>query len=102
MKPIGYQVVDSNGDMPEGMWSFEIYPLDACLRMAQTDKQRWRLLPIYEGDIEEPTMCNGSEYVILGNPELVHAFSKASDKDAFLKKYGFIEKTAVARKRKSR
>jgi hypothetical protein len=57
-RPIGYQVVDSNGNYPDGFYSFEILKLSAALFLVQQNKKRWRLLPIFKGDIEEPTFVS--------------------------------------------
>jgi hypothetical protein len=54
-RPIGYQVVDGNGNYPDGYYSFQILTLRESLSIFQKDKKRWRLLPIFKGDIEEPT-----------------------------------------------
>ena len=51
---LGFQVVDDNGNMPNNMYSFQIYPFEICLAIVKTDKQKWKLLPIWEGDIEDP------------------------------------------------
>lgn len=50
---VGWQVVDVNNDMPKDMWSFCIYDLTYCMSRLEEDK--WKLLPIYHQDIEEPT-----------------------------------------------
>jgi len=63
-EPIGYQVVDSNGDSPAGMWSWEVYPLKTCLEAQAKDEKRWRLLPIYEDTIEEPTIFDEAGRVV--------------------------------------
>ncbi|GEM_PF-4530684 len=55
-KPIGYQLVDADGKYYDQMHSFEIYPLNILLPLFEQNKKRWRLLPIYEGDIEKPTL----------------------------------------------
>lgn len=55
---LGYQVVDANGEMPDGWVSFGIYKLAICRQVIKTDKSRWRLVTIFEGDIEEPTFIN--------------------------------------------
>jgi hypothetical protein len=43
------------------MGSYEVYPLDFVVRWfaGLTDEQKsdWRCIPIFEGDVEEPTMC---------------------------------------------
>lgn len=54
-KRLGYQVVDRAGEMPDGWVSFGIYSLADCRRVINEDKDRWQLVTIFEGDIEEPT-----------------------------------------------
>ena len=53
---LGYQVIDPAADeMPDGWVSFGIYSLADCRRVINEDKDRWQLVTIFEGDIEEPT-----------------------------------------------
>jgi hypothetical protein len=52
---LGYQVVDADGEMPDGWVSFGIYKLTDCRRAINENKTRWKLVIIFEGDIEEPT-----------------------------------------------
>ena len=52
--PVGYQVEDAKSNHPKDMCSYEIYPLDVCLREQKKDIKRWRLLPVWPGDIEDP------------------------------------------------
>lgn len=54
-KRLGYQVVDAEAQMPEGWVSFGIYSLADCQRVIDEDEDRWQLVTIFEGDIEEPT-----------------------------------------------
>ncbi len=54
-KRLGYQVVDADGEMPNGWVSFGIYSLADCRGVINEDKTRWQLVTIFEGDIEEPT-----------------------------------------------
>lgn len=55
-KRLGYQVIDSAaGEMPDGWVSFGIYSLADCRRVIDEDKDRWQLVTIFEGDIENPT-----------------------------------------------
>lgn len=55
-KRLGYQVVDpAAGEMPDGWVSFGIYSLADCRRVINEDKDRWQLVTIFEGDIENPT-----------------------------------------------
>lgn len=56
---IGYQVesADGNHEIPDQCYSFEIYPkkdVDNWLKNNNADG-KWKSVPIYEGDIEEPT-----------------------------------------------
>ena len=54
---LGFQVVDNNNDIhPDMDASFCIYSLEDALAMFKSDKVRWRILPIYDGDVEEPTL----------------------------------------------
>jgi hypothetical protein len=55
-KRVGYQVIDpATDEMPDGWVSFGIYSLADCRRVIKEDKDRWKLVTIFEGDIEEPT-----------------------------------------------
>lgn len=55
-KRLGYQVIDpAAGEMPDGWVSFGIYSLADCQRVINEDQDRWQLVTIFEGDIEEPT-----------------------------------------------
>lgn len=54
-KRLGYQVIDADDEMPDGWVSFGIYSLADCQRVIDEDKERWQLVTIFEGDIEEPT-----------------------------------------------
>ena len=55
-KRLGYQVIDpAAGEMPDGWVSFGIYSLVDCRRVINEDKDRWQLVTIFEGDIENPT-----------------------------------------------
>jgi len=55
-KRLGYQVVDpAAGEMPDDWVSFGIYSLADCRRLINEDKDRWQLVTIFEGDIENPT-----------------------------------------------
>jgi hypothetical protein len=67
--PIGYQVVDSNNPHihPDMDASFCIYSKPQALAMIKSSENEvdteWMLLPIAEGDIEDPT------YMFEGDPE---------------------------------
>lgn len=57
MELIGWQIVGAYTDNPPtGMATFEVYTLDDVLRwlVQQPNRANWRLLPVYEGDVEEP------------------------------------------------
>jgi len=58
---IGFQIVNTGtDDPPEGMKTFEVYDLEFCLTwLARTNSVLWRLLPVFEDDVEEPTFPNG-------------------------------------------
>jgi len=69
---IGFQVVDGNGEYPSDdtpFYSFEVLTLEHALRIQATDPKRWRLLPIYDGDVEEPTLIGNDHYDGLSCPE---------------------------------
>lgn len=67
---IGYQIVSNDGknELPECFYSFEIindaYVAEKWLQIEKSNPEngifRWVLLPIFEGDIEEPTFI---EYI---------------------------------------
>ena len=57
----GWQIVATETDSPpEGMTTFELYSLEFCLGwlLAMDDRIKWRLLPIWEGDVEEPILIH--------------------------------------------
>ena len=58
-KFLGYQIVskDGNYNIPEGFWSFEIIQTKKVLDdFFRKDKSGlWVIVPVYSGDIEEPT-----------------------------------------------
>ena len=59
-KLVGWQIVNQATDMnPDNMTSWEIYTQDYVLHwmadLPLSEKPNWRLLPIFEGDVEEPT-----------------------------------------------
>lgn len=61
-KPIGYQVVNKNDEIhPDMDASFCLYSLKQAKAMKGTSR-KWKLLPIYEGEVEEPT------FMFEGNP----------------------------------
>lgn len=63
-KIIGWQIVSDDGknDIPVGFYSFEIWvskkEVEAYLQIEKENPKfgeyRWKIVPIYEGDIEEP------------------------------------------------
>jgi len=56
VEPVGYQVVDKDNEIhPDMDASFCLYSLEQANEMVSTNKRKWNLLPIYEGDVEEPT-----------------------------------------------
>lgn len=57
-KLLGYQLVSATGEYPDWHYSFEIYTLASLLerRLGMPSPNKWFLMPIYEGDIEEPTI----------------------------------------------
>lgn len=67
---IGYQIVSSDGHLilPEAFWPFEVISdisvAEAWLTLEKTNPQngpfRWVLLPVFEGEIEDPVFV---EYI---------------------------------------
>lgn len=57
-KLIGFQMVNKQGAMPDQHYSFEVFPLNHILteRLMMPNPYDWVLIPIHEGDIEEPTI----------------------------------------------
>ena len=62
VKLLGYQIVGNNGEMPEELFTFQIIKdkkdaMDILKELStdETEKKGMMILPIYEGDIEEPT-----------------------------------------------
>lgn len=58
-KLLGYQVVNENNELhPKMNGSFCVYSSEQARKMIddQNMYNKWRLLPIYEGDIEDPTI----------------------------------------------
>lgn len=65
-KIIGFQVVDINNELhPDMDGSFCLYNAKQAINMLRNTDKEWKVLAIYNGDIEEPTYC------FKGNP-LVH------------------------------
>jgi hypothetical protein len=57
---IGFQIVEVGTDNPpDDMTTSQVYPLDFCLdwfrALTVAQKPYWRLLPIFDGDIDAPT-----------------------------------------------
>lgn len=52
---IGYQVEDGMQCHPDGMFSFELYSKDVCQGYVDREPERYRLVTIREGDVEEPS-----------------------------------------------
>lgn len=61
---LGFQIVETESDNPpEEMTTYEVYPLShviAWLR-EQNEPSRWRLIPIFNGDVDEPVFPYGVE-----------------------------------------
>lgn len=57
-KIIGYQLVDSNNLTPKGMASFIVYRYSTVRAMKETlgRSYNWKITPIHEGDVENPTI----------------------------------------------
>lgn len=65
---IGYQIVSNDGknEIPDRFYSFEVIEdievAETWLKLEKANpengKFRWVLLPIFEGDIEEPTIID--------------------------------------------
>jgi len=52
----GFQVVDKDNEIHPSMdASFCLYRLFDAMQMVKDDPNKWTLLPIYKGDVEEPT-----------------------------------------------
>ena len=55
---VGWQIVDGDtDDPPPGMHTYEIYTLNFVLDWLadpEVDRSYWRLIPIFDGDVEEP------------------------------------------------
>lgn len=56
---LGFQIVHTEtDDPPDGMTTYEIYPLHFVVQwfreLSPQDKPNWRMLPVFEGDIDEP------------------------------------------------
>jgi hypothetical protein len=73
-KPIGWQIVATEtDDPPESMVSYEIYSLEFCLKWLQAESRNrasWRLLPIWEGDVEEPSFPEREQIMIYNLKDL--------------------------------
>jgi hypothetical protein len=69
-KRLGYQVIDAANEMPRGWVSFGIYTLADCRRAIAEDKERWQLVTVFEGDIEEPTFMRSLQAPRLRRPTL--------------------------------
>lgn len=51
---IGWQVCSGEGEYPARFPSYLILPLSKAIEIQRQDVKKWRLLPIYLGDIEDP------------------------------------------------
>lgn len=60
MKCIGWQIVQTGTDNPPcGMYSYQVYDLDFCMAwLSKSVRSRYRLLPVFEGDIDNPTFVH--------------------------------------------
>ena len=61
---LGFQIVSTEtDDPPEGMTTYEVYPLtfviDWLRNRPDEEKPDWRLLPVFNGDVEEPVFPYG-------------------------------------------
>lgn len=57
-KIIGFQVVDTNNELhPDMEGSFCLYNAKQTINMLRNTDKEWKVLAIYNGDIEEPTYC---------------------------------------------
>jgi hypothetical protein len=51
---VGFQVVDENNDIhPEMSGSWVVYSMRQAFSMAVEEPKKWKILPIYKGDIED-------------------------------------------------
>jgi len=57
-KAIGYQATNKKTQNihPEIRGSFCVYSYSQCLLMVQDSPKKWNILPIYDGDIKNPTI----------------------------------------------
>lgn len=64
-KLVGFQIVDLRDNPPKDQPTYNIYPLRWCLkwivdnRVVDGREVLWRLIPILEGDVEEPSFPHG-------------------------------------------
>lgn len=62
-KIIGYQIVDtdSGADIPEVFFSFVVMSETFCKKWLADNNLfgEWKMVPVYDGDIEEPTFFDG-------------------------------------------
>lgn len=61
---LGFQIVNTEtDDPPDGQMTYEIYPLAFVItwfrKLPRIMKPQWRMLPIFDGDIDEPTFPHG-------------------------------------------
>ena len=63
-KIIGYQIISKDRtEMPDCFWSFEVFAdkgiaqkwLDLEKLNPEHGEFRWKLVPVFEGEVEEPT-----------------------------------------------
>jgi hypothetical protein len=61
LKLLGWQVTHRDHDHPPvGMRTYEVYTYNAVMTLIANfaDRPEWRLLPVYEGDVDEPKMVH--------------------------------------------
>ena len=51
----GFQVVDSNGEYPHNLSRKDVLTLLYALEVQKQNPIRWRLIPVYEGEVEPVT-----------------------------------------------
>ena len=64
MELIGYQVVSRDGknNIPDDLYSFEVVSKRVADSYVKDNPGQWTKIPIYNGDIEEPTILDDSEF----------------------------------------
>jgi len=69
MKMLGWQITHRDNDNPPpGMMTYEVFDYNTVMTVLANlnDRPEWRLLPVYEGDVDEPKVLRWNVKQALG------------------------------------